>query len=261
MDPGSRRLLPSEDDLSEASPTHQARDQSKHTTCDTDQQQQQGGTDSGPNESRSSADRIKFTRVGAGHTSDDAPTSYGAVGTNRKKGSVLRKSSLRFKTVSETSAPQERVTRRQSQTNSTTQAVGELAMSRQDSSGSFSTQDRHSRRRKRKPSIMSITISQCSDPGHARQFTQFEETAPQSPRKKRDSVSSATSVKGSLLKPSMMAQGEMFSQCQRQKQWFMAIHASHPDEALPVLRKPVLFVDEGGNLTMEAVKRIFQFSH
>ncbi|KAG7168361.1 Excitatory amino acid transporter 2-like [Homarus americanus] len=40
---------------------------------------------------------------------------------------------------------------------------------------------------------------------------------------------------------------------QRTKQWYMAIHASHPDETLPMLKKPVLFTDEGGNLTKEAM--------
>ncbi|XP_071551036.1 excitatory amino acid transporter-like isoform X2 [Panulirus ornatus] len=257
MDPVIRRLIPSEDESSSPSPIHLARNENDgRPACENDQQQQQqqGGTDSGLNDRRSSGEGIKFARVGSGLISDDNPASYGAVGTNKRRGSVLRKSSLRFKPVCETSAPQDLAARRQSQSNFTAHACGEPSVSRQDSSGSFfSSQEYHSRRRKRKPSLMSITISQCSDSGHARQFTQFEGTPLQSPKKKRDSVCSTTSVKGPLLKPSMMAQGEMFSQCQREKQWYMAIHSSHPDEALPMLRKPVLFVDEGGNITMEAM--------
>lgn len=100
---------------------------------------------------------------------------------------------------------------------------------------------------------MSLPTSQCSEYGMTRQFTQFDETSLDSTRMKRDSLVSCSSVHGTILKPSIMAQGEMFSKCQRQKQWLMAIHASDPDETLPMLKKPIYLVDDGGKITKQTV--------
>ncbi|XP_069191385.1 uncharacterized protein [Procambarus clarkii] len=247
MDAGKHLLVPPQDVGSEVMPLLQHRD--VKGTSD----KQQEGDEPVTTENRTSGERIKFSVAHSTATTApvDNPPAGPTLGINRKQDSILRKSSFRYQTNKAASAPHDHLTKKESLTRFT---PGESAVSRKDSCGNiFSSQDRQSKRRKRKPSLMSITISQCSEAGVSRQFTQFEETPPGTPVK-RDSISSYSSVAGPLLRPSIMAQGVMFSQCQREKQWFMAIHASHPDEAVPVLKKPVLFVDEGGNITKETVR-------
>ncbi|XP_069951238.1 excitatory amino acid transporter-like isoform X2 [Cherax quadricarinatus] len=240
MDSSSRGLLPPGEGT-QSTFTHTALDSMKDQ-CYKDQHQQEINEYS-TNERKTSGERIKF--------SADSST-YSSVGAHRKQGSILRRASHRVRSTKEALTSHESLRKKKSLTHFTTSASAD-PVTRNDSRGNvFSTQDRQSKRCRRKPSLMSITISQCSDPGHARQFTHFENTPPGSPAK-RSSIVSVTSLTGPLLKPSIMAQGEMFSQCQREKQWFMAIHASHPDETVPMLKKPVLFVDEGGNITKEAM--------
>lgn len=179
---------------------------------------------------------------------------HSSCGVNRKRDTV-RKPSLRFKPMRDwTTDGSERLVKKDSQTTFVLPPAPEASQGKKESScGILFSHDRHSRRIRRKPSLMSLPTSQSSDYGITRQFTQFDNTSLESTRMKRDSLVSCNSVHGPILKPSIMAQGEMFSKCQRQKQWLMAIHASDPDETLPMLKKPVFLVDDGGKITTQTV--------
>ncbi|KAK3851992.1 hypothetical protein Pcinc_041400 [Petrolisthes cinctipes] len=176
-----------------------------------------------------------------------APTSLALKPSTTTITTTSRKSSFRFKSGRESERWRNK---RESQTTLTWAATNDTDhTSRKESCDSVV-----SRKSKRKMSILSISTSQCSDPLLARQYTQFEESPVSTPRKKRDSMASTGSARGggSLLKPSIMAEGEMISRCNQQRQWYMTIHTSHPDESLPMLNKPVFIVDEGGHITKEA---------
>ncbi|XP_068202652.1 excitatory amino acid transporter-like isoform X2 [Palaemon carinicauda] len=194
------------------------------------------------------SERLRFSEMA---------TSYGAFAPIRSRGSILRRAHHQCMTMDESFGSHERRQHRDSTTSFGPCGNEFSFLRKKDSIGSYpslSSQDRQSKKYRRKQSVLSITVSQGSEGGGNRNFTEFEDPNSPPPRRKRgDSVCSIGSVGGPLLKPSLMATGIMFSQCQKQKQWLMAIHASHPDEVVPMLKKPVLFVDEGGNLTKEAV--------
>lgn len=246
MDPSTGRYPPTKENPEVLTPKQLA--SNAHSEREVAPPQQQGPEHDDPNkhagqeeheERRFSGERIKFLEDRKGSLIS-LPVDHTAP---KVRGSILRKSGQRFsKTVDDPSMDP-------------IPSAGSVGCRKESSGSVFSCQDRHSSRRmKRKPSLMSITISQCSDAGPGRQFTLFHDSPAQSSKvKKRDSVASTGSVKAAILKPSIMAEGEMFSECQRRKKWLMAIHASNPDEALPLLKKPVFFVDEGGKVTKEAV--------
>lgn len=256
MDSSSKCILSAEDESSEETPTHAIHKESEGgiSNGDTDQQdvtQEDTSTGRKPTEEQDSSTGKKSVPA-----TDNPPntTRFSASGASRKRDGV-RKSSLRFKSVRDSSTgASERLTKRDSLTTFVLPSAAESSQGRKDSSCSTQfSHDRQSRRVRRKPSLMSLTTSQSSEPGIMRQFTQFDATSPESTQMKRDSLVSCTSLHGTILKPSIMAQGEMFSKCQRQKQWLMAIHASDPDETLPMLKKPVFLVDDGGKITKQTV--------
>lgn len=214
-----------------------------------EQQPLQEASETESEEMSTAAEKVRLFR-GGNVSASDPQTSYGTLGPLRARGSILRKANQQFAAFEEP-LPSRR--HRASTTSfSSFGSVDAASLRKRDSSGNF--YPTQSRRYKRKPSVISINRSHSSDQGLTRQFTEFEEVVPESPQRKRDSVCSTGSVAGPLLKPSIMAQGEMFSKAQREKQWYMAIHASHPDEVVPVLKKPILLVDEGGNITLKTVK-------
>ncbi|XP_050726346.1 excitatory amino acid transporter-like isoform X2 [Eriocheir sinensis] len=253
MDPSSRCLLSADDKSSEGTPSYTTHTKGEKGTPsgDTDQEQEFTQDTHHP----ASGDYVSSIGKKSVQSSDKIsnPTRFSSCGVSRKRDTV-RKPSLRFKPMRDsTTGVSERLTKRDSQTTFVLPPTADSSLGRKDSCGILFSHDRHSRRVRRKPSLMSLPTSQCSDYGLTRQFTQFDETSLDSTRMKRDSLVSCTSVHGTILKPSIMAQGEMFSKCQRQKQWLMAIHASDPDETLPMLKKPVFLVDDGGKITQQTV--------
>ncbi|XP_045110363.1 excitatory amino acid transporter-like isoform X2 [Portunus trituberculatus] len=254
MDSSSKCILPAEDESAEGTPTYATHRESVGNTSvgDTDQV-----TKDDNSADKKTADEQELSSGKKSIQATDNPpnaTRFSGNGVGRKRDGV-RKPSLRFKAMREQSTGgSERLTKRESLTTFVLPSAAESSQSRKDSSSSILfSHDRQSRRVRRKPSLMSLTTSQSSEPGITRQFTQFDETSLSSTLMKRDSIASCTSVQGTILKPSIMAQGEMFSKCNKQKQWLMAIHASDPDETLPMLTKPVFLINDGGKITKQTV--------
>ena len=255
MDSSIKCILSDEGESPEGTPTH-ATHESEGGTSNGDTDQQDVTKDDASIDKKSTDEQDTTTDKKAIPATDNPPntTRFSAAGVNRKR-DVVRKPSLRFKAVRDpSSGANERLIKRDSVTTFVLPPAAEYSQGRKDSSCSaLFYYDRQSRKVRRKPSLMSLTASHSSEPGITRQFTQFDESSLDSTRMKRDSLVSCTSVHGTILKPSIMAQGEMFSQCNRQKQWLMAIHASDPDETLPMLKKPVFLVNDGGKITKQTV--------
>lgn len=247
MDSSSKCLLSEDDKSPQRLLSHEG--DGGTANRDTDQEKEEASQEDTPSDRKS--EEHEYSNKKSVQASDQPNTThFSSCGINRKR-DTFRKSSLKFKS---TPGNTERLSKKDSQTTFVLPPAGESSQGRRDPScSSLFSHDRHSRRVRRKPSLMSPSSSQCSDYGMTRHFTQFDEASLDSARMKRDSIVSCTSVHGTILKPSIMAQGEMFSKCQRQKQWLMAIHASDPDETLPMLKKPVFLIDDGGKITKQTV--------
>lgn len=257
MDPSSMRLLSADERSPEGTTQIVHTDDKGGTLTGDNSQEQEEVTQEGMSSDRkTSEEQVSSSSKNAVQMSDNQSniTRFSSCVMGKKRDSV-RKPSLRFKSVRESSTGSSvHLIKKDSQTTFVLPSAFETSHGKKDSScATLFSHDRHSRRVRRKPSLMSLPISHCSDYGMTRQFTQFDGTSLDSAQMKRDSIVSCTSVHGTILKPSIMAQGEMFSECQRQKQWLMAIHASDPDETLPMLKKPVFLVDDGGKITKQTV--------
>ena len=75
-------------------------------------------------------------------------------------------------------------------------------------------------------------------------------------KNKRPSIAS---IEGTpqLMRPPVMGIDEVLSKSVRERQWYMAIHSSHPSEVVPILKKPVLPVGEEGELSIRTVRKEF----
>lgn len=255
MDSSSKRLLSTNDTSPEGTPTHAAHTEGDGGTPsgDTAQVQVEITVEGDPSDQKESEEQVSSSRKKSVQMSDNQSNTLGPPLISRGS-SRRRKPSLRFK--SSTGAG-ERLTKKDSQTKFVLPPAEPTQWRKDSACGILFSHDRQSRRVRRKPSLMSLPTSQCSEFGTTRHYShiyQFDEASLDSTAMKRDSIVSCTSVHGTILKPSIMAQGEMFSECQRQKQWLMAIHASDPDETLPMLKRPVFLVDDGGKITMQTVE-------
>ena len=81
------------------------------------------------------------------------------------------------------------------------------------------------------------------------------------PRKKRESIVSIDSIEPPLMRPPVMGIDEMLSKSGREKQWYMAIHSSHPNEVVPIIKKPVLPIGDGGKITCKSVRTILRLRY
>ena len=256
MESSSKCILSAEEENAEGTPTHATHRESVGSSSvgDTDQVKK----DDNSADKKLTDEQDQSSGKKSIQTTDNPPNAarFNGSSVSRKRDGV-RRPSLRFKTMREQSTGSERLGKRESLTTFVLPPAVESSQSRKDSSSSILfSHDRQSRKVRRKPSLMSLTTSQSSEPGLVRQFTQFDETSLSSTFMKRDSIASCTSVQGTILKPSIMAQGEMFSKCNKQKQWLMAIHASDPDETLPMLTKPVFLINDGGKITKQTVPKL-----